>query len=257
MPVIRLPAQRLARAWAAVFNAAGTVREVYHLYRAVTVEVFPGEGGGVRLVCSNGSLLLRCWVPEYRDVDDDGQAVYDEPALDVEPAHTIVATDIAKRAHSLMGFLGQVPVEGEDDGRTDIVELTVGRIEHDQLTLEGLGETWGLLITAPREQQCIPLLGGTPVVWRHYYDEFAPESVRRFRFSQKNLRALAAVKGEAGDVEMIPQGDNRPFLVKVDTVADVVWGVLMPLKADTSPDVEDIDDPADDPRSFLDDLDGR
>lgn len=250
MPVMHLPAQKLARLWSAVFNAAGTDKAAYHLYRAVTVEVFDGEGGGVRLVCSNGSFLLRAWVPSWAEIDSDGAAQFDEPGLDISPTHTFVASDVRKRGLSLMGSLAQPPVEGEDDGRTDVVEMTVGRIEANgpQLTLEGLGQSWGLLITSPREQLSLELLGDTPTIWRHYYDEFDPDEVQDARFSQRNLRALAAVKGEAGDVEMRFQGDNRPVLLKVDALTgDVIWGVLMPMRKDAPPEVEAIDDEDDAP----------
>lgn len=257
---ITLPAKRLAAAWTSVFVAAGQDPANFLLYRTVAVEVFPDEG--VRLVATNGGLLLRVFVPELALVDEDGDMAYAEPAADEAPAATVVVRDLSKRVLGLMKYLTTAkPVDKEDDDASAMWAVTIapGKIQPDgQPSLGDLFDEWGVVFTAPRSQECGPSLGEIDHVphgsWRHIEQWAVPGKLDTVRFSPANLAAVASVASADGVTWQMGNTPTAVTLIGWDhPVAGRVHGLLMPMR----PEHDETPTPDDDAQADADEVIAR
>jgi hypothetical protein len=249
---VTLPAKRFSAAWKAVFNAAGDDKDDFLTYRAVAVEIFDRDSDpqGVRLVCCNRSLMVRCWVPVLAEVDEDGDVFYDEPAPDVAPSVTVVVRDLGKRASSMLSnLLTAKPVDKDDDDAADVwpLTLTPGRITPDVPNLGSLFDEWGVVFTSPREQHCLQALeemDNFPQQWRHLDVLFAAGRVSTVRFSASDLAAVARVPSSTGVQFDYEQNRTVGFPIArlswYTQETGLVHGVLAPVRhvGDPTPDVD-------------------
>lgn len=151
-------ARDLARAWLAVAIAAGQEDERPILYRTTLVEEFPH---GVRLVATDGIMLLRSWSP---DLEHAGAA---EPGMDEAPTASAIAMDPHKRA---LGFCSHLLAlaSGEDAPLIE-VRLSLGVMEIDPSAppaFEGMESDWVVLEHPSSERLMLVSMDAGYPTWR-------------------------------------------------------------------------------------------
>jgi hypothetical protein len=162
---LRFSGRAFSRAWGNVSIAASDDPERPVLYRAVLIEHYTGDG--VRLVATDGYVLVRSWVPFYA-----GQL---EPGDDEAPAETIVVRDVDNRAQTLFKWVRSQTKKADDDHPDMPVALSVRRAgapDEDaagqaSLPLGAEFEGEMLVIATDIEHVALPVWGGPYPSWRY------------------------------------------------------------------------------------------
>ncbi len=123
-------AWQLSRAWQSVALAQGDDDARPALYRTTLIEMYPE---GIRLISTDGYILLKGWVPAADSLDD-------EPGADVLPDDVAIASDRDQRVISLMKYAQQLcRHDGVDTPIT--IRFGFGEMSGEQGTIAGLTQT--------------------------------------------------------------------------------------------------------------------
>lgn len=156
---LKFDAGVLASAWLGVAQASGKDDERPALSRTMLVEFYEK---GVRLVATDGYVLLTAWVPE-------ASAFGAAPEIDESPEDVVIAIDPHGRGAGLMGHLRKLAGEAADTGLESKVTFRVGQppmTPTETVEIEGL-ESRALIIDHPgREELALPLFEGKYPEWR-------------------------------------------------------------------------------------------
>lgn len=152
----------LARGWLSVAVASAKDDARPALNRTVAVEAFPT---GVRLIATDGFLLLRSWVPNWAAGD-----LEPEPALDELPIATAVVPDPHGRAAGLLAHALKLAADAGELGPRLKVRLRLGVTDTTPGTLEGLEATLAVLElddqAGDTERLAVATFDGEFVNWR-------------------------------------------------------------------------------------------
>lgn len=191
-----LSARRFSRAWANV-SLASADWEDSPLYRAIHIEVF---ADGVRLVATNGYLLLRSWVPE--NIDEDGDPVEPEPDPDLVPDETVTVLDTDGRASNLFKYLRAVTKKNDDPDEDLRLWVKPRSADEDggQLNLGGnlAGEI--AVFAIDLEQVALPTFDGPFFEWRRGELPTKPSETNSAGIGPDNLARLGKITGVSGIV---------------------------------------------------------
>lgn len=123
-------AWQLSRAWQSVALAQGDDDARPALYRTTLIEMYPE---GIRLISTDGYILLKGWVPAADSLDE-------EPGADVLPDDVAIASDRDQRVISLMKYAQQLcRHDGVDTPIT--IRFGFGEMSGEQGTIAGLTQT--------------------------------------------------------------------------------------------------------------------
>ncbi len=215
-----------ARSWASVAIAQGADEARPALYRSTLIELFPE---GVRLVSTDGYLLLKAWVPV------DG---YDEPEPggDVLPDETAICSDPDQRVLAMMKYAQKITKQDGEDTPA-VVHLGFGQMKEDmsnQGTLEGmtqasvwfrLGERYDERIETPRFEGAFP-------EWRPLWfgHEWRPTGV--IGFGADGILRLGKLSAlwDKSVIEFDLGGQHGVAKVRIQAPDVNVTGLVMPTK---------------------------
>lgn len=218
---VALRANQFASAWTNVARAENNdVDDPFH--RTVIVEVF--EDLGVRLIATNGYLMLWSWVPVAPGFDDDEEPA---PELTETPDVTLWVRDKYHLIHAACKNIAR-QAKSQPDAR---VVLSVGVMEDNaQPTLDPDLDRIGLILAARDQRELAPLIiGHSTPDWRKGLDEFDPATVDVTAYSIDVLKRIGGLSNDMGYVRLTHQGDGRPVLLHADTEPPVD-GLMVPVK---------------------------
>lgn len=224
-------AATLARAWLSVAQASGKDEEVPILDRTVAIEEFDA---GVRLVATDRSALLHCWVPGL----DDPEA--DAPGLADAPLRTVVATDPHGRAKGLLSWL--LSEATRKDAPPIIVDLTLAVVEPDDLesdaaTFIGMDREWVVLDYPNHERLRLAAIEGKYPAWRTIDATFAPVSTRSVALNPEIVQRLAKLGKYHANAPLVWHFGGNDKVARVSVASGLgpgggleVHGFVMPVR---------------------------
>lgn len=200
MPAVSVDAGEFAAAWSMVAVAAE--KEAH-----VQLEVHPE---GVRLIATDGALLLRSWV-----VKTGRDSLLDVPGDDEAPDVVLVIHDEKKRVHALMKH--EAKLAKDDPGRQ--LTFYVGTVAKpgDQLMLAGM-EKPGVVFATETERVAGVLSESSGLTWRAAYQDRAVDEVCVTGFSAHARRWRRSLR-RAWDVHRLVGPRREP------SRADAVFAV--------------------------------
>lgn len=184
-PPYKFDAGTLAASWLAVALASGKDEDRPSLHRTVLVECFRY---GVRLVATDGIVLLTAWVPAAAFTSPP------EPAVDEAPTEVVIAIDAHGRGAGLMGHLRRLAAAGEEVGVPVSATIRVGTPPIDPTeTMELAGfEQRCLIIEHPgSEELALPLFEGEYPKWRGILATHEPVATEAIALSPEIIGRLA------------------------------------------------------------------
>ena len=229
----------LARTWLAVAIAQGDDEGRPELHRATSVE---WHHGGVRLVSTDGYLLLRGWVPT-KDSDEP------EPPLHREPAAKWVVRDLDKRGVALFGWL-KAATKGQPDGKSEPIDValsaTIAFDDPTQPVLDASFAATKFRIETPDERLLLDTFDGSFPAWRRFFTDHKPEATATIGVSPAALLRLGGLSKLWGGavLRLDLSGPLGGVLVTVAAQDCTVEGIAMPARlanTDTPPDPIDLD----------------
>lgn len=214
-------AARLARGWIATSVAQADDAERPQLYRATAIEVFDD---GVRLVCTDASMIVSTWVAAIGSED------VDVPGLDEIPLSTAVALDHHSRGVGLMKFL--LKLTKPSDAPSLQVSITVGEdAPHAEGTLDGVGGGQVVGFDVPDQERL--LLQVHEAEWLDWRAAFRATAgaVSRIAFAPDILERVSKVGSVFGEpVDCTLCGKTGGALFEVVASDPPVRGRFMPVR---------------------------
>lgn len=226
---MRFDGPTLARAWLAVMAATGTDKNIGKTYKTIDLEQ---HLRGLRLVASDGRLMLTAYVP---DLDHH----YDSPPEPAElPEQIHVVADRKGRARGLLGYVLSLATETDPEAYApgDIEVRIDFKQEHAhtrgsgpvQPTLEGMEPDYATLTVPGRERLNIEIVTDSFPDWRRIADHASkrtlgvllpPEQLEKVAGIRKLARGpLEVTMGETTALVQYPQSD--PHIAGVVVLAD-------------------------------------
>lgn len=230
---MKFDAPTLAHGWLAVAQAAGTDKDNGELYRTVSIEEYLY---GVRLISTNGFMLLTAWVPAHNHMDTTAGA---EPTLDEAPHRVVLTQDPDGRGRGLAGYLISL-ANREDDyqpGRLTVslefgVTLPAG--SDPDTTFEGMEPTYTVLSVPDLEKVYLPIVGGQDThgtAWRKILANHETRSTHEIGLNPEFLERIGRVRKHAtGTLAWTFGGADRAALIDWPESEPHVTGVVMPRK---------------------------
>lgn len=229
---IIVPGAKLAKAWLSVACASSADKSRPVLNKTVAIEQFPH---GVRLVATDGYVLLTSWVAESEDANP-GYYPAPEPELEEIPYATAVAVDQYGRAAGLLSHLLRLAKSDEAD-KLDldvVVKLNVpwqpDDLPADELQLDGLMALAVSIEHPDHERLQLQVYEGDFVNWRTLIRDFKRDRPRAMAITARMAAAIgkaARVHGDATLVKMrFSQADKAVAVEFGDDPA--VTGLFMP-----------------------------
>jgi hypothetical protein len=210
-----------ANGWLAVSTAASEDSQVPALYRTVLVECLEE---GVRLISTDGVLLLKCWVP----FDEDQFAL--EPSFDEVPEESWIVTDRDRRSKSLLGYVAKITSkEGADQVALRMrIDDHVG--DDGTLSFDGMERRSMVLECEDRERVRLPLFDGQFPPWRTVLPQQS-SAISELTLSAEQMARIAKLKNFFGGalIDCRFHGDNMPVDVSIRYSDPVVDGCVMPI----------------------------
>lgn len=218
-------AWNFARSWASVALAQANDKSRPNLHRSTLIEIFPE---GVRLVSTDGYVLLKAWVPT-----DDGDEP--EPGSDVLPDDTALCADPDLRVLGLMKYAQQIT---KQDGDDTMVTITMGFGEMSETgrqgTLDGmtqasvwfrLGQEYDERIETPRFQGEFP--NWRPLWFGH---KWSPTSLVGFGADGILRLGKLSALWDKSTIEFALGGSNGVARVSIQAPNVNVDGLVMPVR---------------------------
>lgn len=236
---MRFDGPTFARAWLAVAQAAGNDQEVWHQYRAVTIEEY---ADGVRLVSSDGYMLLVAWVPDLAHTEDEDPGDAPEPELDEMPSYVTIVRDVDHRGQSLLKYAMKLLSTFDKDirNRVGLVKLDLHfdverpePTETDDVALDGMERRYAALELPDAERVYLEKIDGstTPPDWRRILEKHTRTPASDLRLSPERLARIAIVANYArGVIEWSLAGDTGLIVVSIDSPRPIVGGGIYPLR---------------------------
>lgn len=242
VPTALYDARHLARAWLAVALASGDSASP-SLDRTVAVEHFLG---GVRLVATDGVVLLRCWVPSLAEDH------LPEPTLDERPEATAVVVDAHGRGKSLCAHLFDLVKAADKAAERDSlpppapieVRLALGVTEpddDDEATLDLDGDaapTFAVIEQPGHERLKLRCYGGDYPDWRVAVGRFARQETDGIALNPEVIGRLAKLGKLWPGLPLVWRFGGAERMAVVEVANSYPWlrGVVMPIRWDFDAD---------------------
>jgi hypothetical protein len=181
---IEVSSRKLGRAWAAsqIVAPDDPLRPVLH--RAALVEMF--DDHGMRLVLTDGYVLVRAWVP----FDEEGDNL--EPALDEIPDSTFVVADPDHRGWGLLKYIAKLHKKVLDEALVPKIILSRQReVPNDQGVFEGLAAETLRIEWPEHEEVVLPVIESDFPDWRHVENAHREGATDSVSFTSLTLGSLA------------------------------------------------------------------
>lgn len=185
---INIDARRLSRSWLSVYEASER-RSGYappSMVRTVHIEAY--EDRGVRLMGTDGSLLLYSWVPFMEWEPEPGP---EDPVDLVATAH-----DVDDRLAGLMSYLVKLtnPKAGDDEPPEIEVKLTLmADVDDGEHRLDGLAPKWVTLNYPGREIVRVRAMEVVQPDWRAAMHDYHPDATYEITMNPHDMRRVAKV----------------------------------------------------------------
>ena len=219
--------KRLATSWLAVAVAASDDDERPQLYRTVCVEWHPT---GVRLVSTDGVLLLHAWVPAVGH-DFDPEPPWERDAFD----DFDVAMDVHGRAAGLCRFLLKLAkADDEEEPLVKEARLAYGtRVVEGTPSFDGMAPRYVSLELPHHEQVTLEVYEGEFPDWAALYAKRKPRATSELAMAVADTDRLARVGRIVGCEAVRYRYASSTGAVSVDFVAPdlTVSGLVMPVRA--------------------------
>lgn len=227
-------AARLAAGWLSVAAVSGDDKDAPALHKSVHLEAF---ATGVRLVATDGIVLLRSWVPT---LDADGTPSAAEPTLDEAPTASAVARDPHGRGKGFLAHLYQLCADDDAEGIEVTVELGVPDDDTDD-TLAGFAATCVTIEHPDHERLKLPTYEGAYPNWRKVWSNLTAKRTDAIALNPDILARVAkAAKWNPGPLLWWFGGSDKPARIAYDQSPVALTGVVMPIRWDF-----DLDQPRD------------
>ncbi|WP_228941819.1 hypothetical protein [Nocardioides sp. Leaf374] len=240
---MRLDGPDLAHGWLAVAPAMATEKDApAALHKAVTIEEY---ATGVRLIASDGYVLVTAWVPDLEHHYDTA-----EPDIADAPERTVVASDRHGRARGLLGHVltlaGEIDAEDYAPGNLELsidfdVRAPAGSGAGDE-ALEGMEATFVVLAVPDVEKVYLEVVEAEPLAgrgWRNVVSNHEPAKTEAIVLNPDFLGRVGKVGRHAtGAVSWEFGGSDRPAMLDWTEASPHVSGIVMPRSRDdnTKPD---------------------
>lgn len=183
-------ARYIARGWLAVALASAAEKDLPSLNRTIHIEE---HAAGVRLIATDGYVLLHSWVP---DIEHD---LADEPGLDEIPMVTATARDPHSRAKGFFAHALKLAVKADEDGDDPIdvrLRLNVGGARDDRARAPGLPGLEALAVVCEMpdvERVVLEVYDGTWPAWRRALGNIRPVKTTSIALDPDIVGRLAKV----------------------------------------------------------------
>jgi len=228
-PIVDVSARRFALAWRAVQAAASTDPDRPALYRTTLIE---RHVDGIRLVSTDGHLMLWAWVPAA-DADDAPA-----PDLDEAPWSEVLVADPSGLPAALAKYLAKsTKLGGGSFDRKSPVTLAVGVFDDrpNEPTLGGELDRPGLIITAFNETVVAPVVGHAFPDWRTIARHAPVKSAAKVGIAGRYLARLGGITtDDMGGVWLTMLGQKNGIAVSIPGDPHI-HGRVMPLADDEAP----------------------
>ncbi len=232
----------LGRSWHSVALACGNEEKRPALYRSTLIEMY---GEGIRLVATDGYLLLKAWVPVL-GYDDP------EPGADVLPDEVAICSDPDQRVLGLMKYAQQMT---KQDGEDTPVSITLGFGEMSDASTQGSFEgmtqasVWFQMNNAYDERIETPRFEGAFPEWRALWFGHDWKPTGLIGFGADGILRLGKLSAlwDKASIEFALGGQNGVAKISINATGDVnVSGLVMPVKlseetVNAMPSMEGID----------------
>lgn len=218
----------LARGWLSVALASNKADNAA-LDRTVYIEQ---HADGLRLVATDGYMLLRTWVPEVDDLAP-------EPAPDEAPIATAIAHDPHGRGRGFLAHIAKLTSDPDDDAIDVKVMLgVVEALDPDRPTFEGMEAEWVVLEHADHERIRLESLAGVYPAWRSVTGGFRAQSTDAVALHPDRLAALGKLGKLHRGAPILWHfgGTERAALIEVAESDPHVEGLVMPVRWDLDRD---------------------
>lgn len=227
---MRFDGVHLADGWLSVFAAANRSK-IDPRFKAIAIEDHPT---GIRLLATDGFMLLTAWIPNLENHYDS------PPAFEDAPDRVIVARDADGRARSLLGYvlaLAYRDISPEDyaPGHVEVrmdfdVKLPPGTTGTPEV-LEGMEPTYVVLSVPDVEKVYLEVVPVAYPDWRPILADHKPKTTRTITLSAEIVERLAKIRKHAGPkIDWVFGGADRPALVAFPESDPHVHGVVIPVK---------------------------
>jgi hypothetical protein len=222
----------LAHAWLAVFAAACTRKDgPAALVKTIAIEEHPT---GIRLLATDGFVLLTAWVPDLDHYEDSTG-----PEIDEAPERVVIASDDDGRARSLLGYVislaNRIPEEEYVEGSVPMQLLFDVRMPAGQAgtqeALDGMEPTYVVLSVPDVERVYLTTVPAKYPDWRPLVAAHTPKRTDKIRLNPELVERLAKVrKHAAGALHWSFGGAKAAALIEYVDSDPFVHGVVMPMK---------------------------
>lgn len=221
-------ARNLARGWLSVALAASKDKDRPILNRTVNIEALDT---GVRLIATDGYMILHSWVPSIGN-----EWPLTVPDIDEAPAVTAIAQDAHGRAKNLLWHL--LNLTADEDAPSIEVDLVVGDTSHDDTnampTFAGMSRTWVTIAVPDRERLKLPTIDGEFPAWRPLLDAFTSKTAKTIALAPEIIGRLAQLERTTGKTSLLWEfgGVEKAARVRVHEAEPPVEGLVMPQRVD-------------------------
>jgi len=239
---MKFDAEEFAVAWLSVAPAAGQDKARPAMHKTIAIEQ---HVGGVQLVATDATMVLRAWVPFMGRFDR-------APLLEELPDTTAVAMDPDGRAKGLLHHALQLCRRADSDGNArPTLTLDLGRMpvdDDDRPTFVGLEAEHAVIEIPEHERLKLRIYEGDYPAWRTVLATFARQPTPGVAISPDALERLAkAASLHTGSVGWQFAGDDQPIAVQILDSYPRVSGCVMPALWDFDTNAPWTPPPLDDP----------
>lgn len=218
----RFNAGQLATAWLNVAQATGDDDHRPIMYRTTLLEI---HTEGVRLVATDGLLLLYSWVPYASD------DLANPPAERTKPSEAHIVMDPDKRMLDLMKFMRREAKEAAKVDRSCHVDLSIQQADDPggQQVIDSMLAPFVFRASTDRERLELPTFDSKYPDWRAVVKGAKPEATATVKFSTDTFVRLGRLL-DIGALTLEPSGAIGLVSLTGSEQSDhYLWGGVMPL----------------------------
>jgi hypothetical protein len=215
---ITVDAHAASIAWQNAALSMGDAKEKPILFKNISLEFY--EGRGIQFIATDGTILLRTWVPAH-----DSRKL-DWPVR--RPDRSVVVMD---RDGFALGFMKTLQRAAKEDTYEPLVVAIEAKDEDGQQPLSKEFAPYVLRLTACGQQLTLPLMQEEYPDWRQLNLGIAPdERIEGLTIAPRMFATLGKIK-TASKIDVQFLGEQKQIAVRAfDGAMPVVEGILMPMQ---------------------------
>lgn len=206
-------------AWQNAALAMGDMKERPTLYKNISLELY--EGRGMQLVATDGTILLRTWVPTH-----DGNGKWPNR----RPDRSIIVMD---RDGFALGFMKTLQRAAKEDTYEPLIVAIEPKDEDGQQPLAPEFAPYVLRLTACGQQITLSLMQETYPDWRQLNLGIAPdERIEGLTIAPRMFATLGKIK-TASKIDVQFFGETKKIgIAAFAGHAVIAEGIMMPMRRD-------------------------